>query len=94
MGLACIMPRPIPGAPMLMGPIPIPDCTKPSMGLGGTGLVRRPLRPMVEGCGEIDVIDGATPKGLEEAGVGETPLLEMVLPGVTAIPGTGDEPVF
>lgn len=35
---------------------------------------------------------GATPKGLEEAGVGETPLLEMVLPGVTAMPGTGDEP--
>lgn len=40
----------------------------------------------------MEVIEGATPKGLEEAGVGETPLLEMVLPGVTAIPGAGDEP--
>lgn len=40
----------------------------------------------------MEVMDGATPKGLEEAGVGETPLLEMVLPGVTAIPGAGDEP--
>lgn len=37
-------------------------------------------------------MEGATPKGLEEAGVGETPLLEMVLPGVTAIPGAVDEP--
>lgn len=42
----------------------------------------------------MEVIGGATPKGLEEAGVGETPLLEMVLPGVTAMPGAGDEPVF
>lgn len=42
----------------------------------------------------MDVMGGATPKGLEEAGVGETPLLEMVLPGVTAMPGAGDEPVF
>lgn len=32
----------------------------------------------------MEVMDGATPKGFEEAGVGETPLLEMVLPGVTA----------
>ena len=40
----------------------------------------------------MEVIGGATPKGLEEAGVGETPLLEMVLPGVTAMPGAGDEP--
>lgn len=40
----------------------------------------------------MEVMDGATPKGFEEAGVGETPLLEMVLPGVTAIPGAGDEP--
>lgn len=40
----------------------------------------------------MEVIEGATPKGLEEAGVGETPLLEMVLPGVTAIAGAGDEP--
>lgn len=40
----------------------------------------------------MEVMDGATPKGLEEAGVGETPLLEMVLPGVTAMPGAGDEP--
>lgn len=62
------------------------------MGLGGTGLERRPLRPSDEGCGEMEVMDGATPKGLEEAGVGETPLLEMVLPGVTAMPGTGDDP--
>lgn len=30
---------------------------------------------------------GVTPKGLEaEGGVGDTPLLEMVLPGVTPIP--------
>lgn len=72
-----------------MGPMP-----SPSMGLGGTGLVRRALRPMVEGCGEIEVIEGVTPNGFEEAGVGETPRLEMVLPGVTAIPGAGDEPVF
>lgn len=64
----------------------------PNMGLGGTGLERRPLRPSDEGCGEMEVMDGATPKGLEEAGVGETPLLEMVLPGVTAMPGAGDEP--
>lgn len=62
------------------------------MGLGGTGLERRPLRPSDEGWGEMEVMDGATPKGLEEAGVGETPLLEMVLPGVTAIPGAGEEP--
>ncbi len=40
----------------------------------------------------MEVIGGATPKGLEEAGVGETPRLEMVLPGVTAMPGAGDEP--
>lgn len=40
----------------------------------------------------MEVMGAATPKGLEEAGVGETPLLEMVLPGVTAIPGAGDEP--
>lgn len=40
----------------------------------------------------MEAMEGATPKGLEEAGVGETPLLEMVLPGVTAIPGAGDEP--
>lgn len=40
----------------------------------------------------MEVMGGATPKGLEEAGVGETPLLEMVLPGVTAMPGAGDEP--
>lgn len=40
----------------------------------------------------MEVMDGATPKGLEEAGIGETPLLEMVLPGVTAMPGAGDEP--
>lgn len=40
----------------------------------------------------MEVMDGATPKGFEEAGVGETPRLEMVLPGVTAIPGAGDEP--
>lgn len=64
----------------------------PNMGLGGTGLERRPLRPSDEGCGEMEVMDGATPNGLEEAGVGETPLLEMVLPGVTAMPGAGDEP--
>lgn len=64
----------------------------PNMGLGGTGLERRPLRPSDEGCGEMEVMDGATPKGLEEAGVGETPRLEMVLPGVTAMPGTGEEP--
>lgn len=52
MGLACcIMPRPIPGAPMptLMGPRPIAGCIMPSMGLGGTGLERRPLRPSDEG---------------------------------------------
>lgn len=42
----------------------------------------------------MEVMGGATPKGLEEAGVGETPRLEMVLPGVTAMPGAGDEPVF
>lgn len=40
----------------------------------------------------MEVMDGATPKGFEEAGVGETPLLEMVLPGVTAMPGAGDVP--
>lgn len=93
-GLACIRPRPIPGAPipMLIGPSPMPGGTMPNMGLGGTGLERRPLRPSDEGCGEMEVMDGATPKGLEEAGVGETPLLEMVLPGVTAMPGAGDEP--
>lgn len=94
MGLACIIPRLIPGAPRptLIGLRPIPGCTRPNMGLGGTGLERRPLRPSDEGCGEMEVMDGATPKGLEEAGVGETPRLEMVLPGVTAIPGAGDEP--
>lgn len=94
MGLACIMPRPIPGAPIptLMEPRPIPGCTIPNMGLGGTGLERRPLRPSDEGCGEMEAMDGAMPKGLEEAGVGETPLLEMVLPGVPAMPGAGDEP--
>lgn len=64
----------------------------PSMGLGGTGLVRSWLRPSEEGCGEMDAM-GVTPKGLlVGGGVGETPLLEMVLPGVTAIPGAGDEP--
>lgn len=42
----------------------------------------------------MEVIGGATPKGLDDAGVGETPLLEMVLPGVTAMPVAGDEPVF
>lgn len=94
MGLACIMPRLIPGAPIptFIGLRPIPGCTRLNMGLGGTGLERRPLRPSDEGCGEMEVMDGATPKGLEEAGVGETPLLEMVLPGVTAIPGAGEEP--
>lgn len=94
MGLGCIMPRPIPGAPIpiLIGTMPIPGCTMPSMGLGGTGLVRRPLRPSEEGWGEMEVIGGATPKGLDDAGVGETPLLEMVLPGVTAMPVAGDEP--
>lgn len=40
----------------------------------------------------MEVMGGATPKGLEEAGVGDTPRLEMVLPGVTAMPGAGDEP--
>lgn len=40
----------------------------------------------------MELMGGATPKGLEEAGVGETPRLEMVLPGVTAMPGAGDEP--
>lgn len=41
----------------------------------------------------MEVMGAATPNGLEEAGgVGETPLLEMVLPGVTAMPGAGDEP--
>lgn len=54
--------------------------------------MRKPLRPSDEGWGEMEVMGGATPKGLEETGVGETPLLEMVLPGVTAMPGTGDEP--
>lgn len=64
----------------------------PSMGFGGTGLVRSWLRPSEEGCGEMDAM-GVTPKGLlVGGGVGETPLLEMVLPGVTAIPGAGDEP--
>lgn len=92
-GLACIRPRPIPGAPipMLIGPGPGPR-PMPNMGLGGTGLERRALRPSDEGWGEMEVMGGATPKGLEEAGVGETPLLEMVLPGVTAMPGAGDEP--
>lgn len=42
----------------------------------------------------MEVMVGATPNGLEEAGMGETPRLEMVLPGVTAMPGAGDEPVF
>lgn len=49
MGLACIMPRPMPGAPIPTGPMPMPGCTMPSMGLGGTGLERRPLRPSDEG---------------------------------------------
>lgn len=40
----------------------------------------------------MELMAGATPKGLEDAGVGETPLLEIVLPGVTAMPGAGDEP--
>lgn len=40
----------------------------------------------------MEVMGGAMPNGLEEAGVGETPLLEIVLPGVTAMPGAGDEP--
>ena len=64
------------------------------MGLGGTGLARRPLRPSDEGCGEIEVRGVEdVPNGLEEAGgIGDTPLLEMVLPGVTAMPGAGDEP--
>lgn len=94
MGLACIIPWLIPGAPIptLIGIMPIPGCIMLSMGLG-TGLVRRPLRPREEGCGEMEAMLGATPKGLELAGVGETPLLEMVLPGVTAMPGAGDEPV-
>lgn len=36
---------------------------------------------------------GLTPNGFEdEAGVGDTPRLEMVLPGVTATPGTGEGP--
>ena len=90
MGLGCIMPRPIPGDPMPtpiepmepMEPIdPMPPI--PSMGLGGTGLERRPLRPSDDGCGEMEA-----PNGLEqEGGAGE-----MVLPGVTAMPGAGDEP--
>lgn len=88
------MPSPIPGAPIptLIGPRPIPGWTMPSIGLGGTGLVRRLLRPKDEGWGEMEVMGGATPKGFEETGVGETPLLEIVLPGVTAMPGAGDEP--
>lgn len=51
MGPGCIMPRciPWPPIPRLMGPMPSPGCTSPSMGLGGTGLVRRPLRPSEEG---------------------------------------------
>lgn len=40
----------------------------------------------------MEFMGGATPKGLEEAGDGETPRLEMELPGVTAMPGAGDEP--
>ena len=40
----------------------------------------------------MEVMGGATPNGLEQAGIGETPRLEMVLPGVTAMPGAGDEP--
>ena len=101
MGLACIMPRPIPGDPIPtpmdpMEPIdpmepmePMPPMPPiPSMGLGGTGLERRPLRPSDDGCGEMEA-----PNGLEEeGGAGDTPLLEMVLPGVTAMPGAGDEP--
>lgn len=36
---------------------------------------------------------GVTPNGFEdEAGVGDTPRLEMVLPGVTATPGAGEGP--
>lgn len=51
MGLACIMPRPIPGAPIptFIGAMPIPGCIMPNIGLGGTGLERRPLRPSDEG---------------------------------------------
>lgn len=64
----------------------------PSMGFGGTGLVRSWLRPSEEGWGEMEAI-GVTPKGLEVGGgVGDTPLLEMVLPGVTAKPGVEEEP--
>ena len=64
----------------------------PNIGLGGTGLVRRLLKPKEEGWGEMEAMEAA-PNGLEEGGgVGETPLLEMLLPGVTAMPGAGDEP--
>lgn len=88
MGL-CIMPIPRPGAPIPIGPMPMPGY---AMGLGGTGLVRRPLRPSVEGCGEMEDMGAAAPNGLEVGGgVGETPLLEIVLPGVTAMPGAEDE---
>lgn len=90
MGL-CIMPIPRPGAPIPIGPMPMPGY---AMGLGGTGLVRRPLRPSVEGCGEMEDMGAAAPNGLEVGGgVGETPLLEIVLPGVTAMPGAEDEAV-
>lgn len=64
----------------------------PSIGLGGTGLVRSWLRPSEEGWGEIEAM-GVTPNGFEdEGGVGDTPRLDMVLPGVTAMPATGDGP--
>lgn len=83
------MPIPRPGAPIPIDPKPMPGY---AMGLGGTGLVRRPLRPSVEGCGEMEDMGAAAPNGLEVGGgVGETPLLEIVLPGVTAIPGAEDE---
>lgn len=36
---------------------------------------------------------GVTPNGFEdEAGVGDTPRLEIELPGVTATPGPGEGP--
>lgn len=46
----------------------------------------------MEGCGEMEDMGAAAPNGLEVGGgVGETPLLEIVLPGVTAMPGAEDE---
>lgn len=99
-GLDCTIPMLMPGA-AIGTPIPgmlIPGWIIPivgiwlSMGLGGTGLVRSWLRPSEDGWGEIEGI-GLTPKGFEdEAGVGDTPRLEMVLPGVTATPGAGEGP--